>query len=153
MPRICSHCYSIDMQVVAITNPTSSPNLQRCIRKHGEVPLRSLTMPIVPSALTRHVRLVKLSRRPASGDTAIFHPLRHFLSCKEFCAPNFTLSLPNYLYLSLIIANYTSATALSYLCNAIRENIRTLPQPLYKGGSSYYQLSRALMGSRTLQTK
>ena len=128
MPRICSFCYSIDIQVVAITNPNSSPNLQRCIRKHEEVPLRSLSTPIVSSALTSHVRLMKLSRRPTSDDTAIFHPLRHFLACKEFCAPNFTLSLTNYLYLSLIISNYTSATALSYLCKQKTDPPLTLPR-------------------------
>ena len=37
--------------------------------------------------------------------------------CKEFYAPFFILFISNYLYLSLIISNYTSAKKMSYLCN------------------------------------
>ena len=72
---------------------------------------------LVSSRHEPYVLRSKSSRRRAEDITTIFRTNSYFRMCKEFYAPYFILFISNYLYLSLIISNYTSARALSYLCN------------------------------------
>ena len=63
----------------------------------------------------------KSSRRRAEDTTTIFRTKYYFRMCKEFYAPFSILFISNYLYLSLIISNYTSARRMSYLCTIERK--------------------------------
>ena len=68
-----------------------------------------------------HVLRSKSSRWRGADDTGIFRTNSYFRMCKEFYAPYFILFISNYLYLSLIISNYTSARRMSYLCTIERK--------------------------------
>ena len=76
---------------------------------------------LVSSSHEPYVLWSKSSRQRAEDITTIFRTKSYFPMCKEFYAPYFILFIPNYLYLSLIISNYTSAKRMSYLCNAHEE--------------------------------
>ena len=67
---------------------------------------------LVSSTHERHVLRSKSSRWRGVDDTGIFRTNSYFRMCKEIFAPYFILFISNYLYLSLIISNYTSAKAL-----------------------------------------
>ena len=72
---------------------------------------------LVSSRREPYVLGPKSSRRGAEDTTTIFRTKSYFRMCKEFYAPFFILFISNYLYLSLIISNYTSARRMLYLCN------------------------------------
>ena len=82
---------------------------------------------LVSSRHERYVLRPKSSRWRGADDTGIFRTNSYFRMCKEFYAPFFILFISNYLYLSLIISNYTSARALSYLCDRNREDTHAHP--------------------------
>ena len=71
---------------------------------------------LVSSRHEPYVLWSKSSRRRAEDITTIFRTKSYFRMCKDFYAPFFILFISNYLYLSLIISNYTSAKRMSYLC-------------------------------------
>ena len=98
----------------------------------------TISQPLVSSRHERYVLGPKSSRRRAEDTTTIFRTNSYFRMCKEFYAPYFILFISNYLYLSLIISNYTSARALSYLCDRIRREVTDPPPcPSTREGSSY----------------
>ena len=72
---------------------------------------------IPPRSLCSRAQILPTESRRHHND---FRTKYYFRMCKEFYAPYFILFISNYLYLSLIISNYTSATALLYLCDRNR---------------------------------
>jgi hypothetical protein len=96
---------------------------------------------LVSSRHEPYVLRSKSSRWRGADDTRIFRTNSYFRMCKEFYAPYFILFISNYLYLSLIISNYTSATALSYLC--VR-NAKILTLGILKTSFSLHSLNRII---------
>ena len=82
----------------------------------------TISQPLVSSRHEPYVLGPKSSRRGAEDTTTIFRTKYYFRMCKEFYAPFSILFISNYLYLSLIISNYTSAKKMSYLCDRNRED-------------------------------
>ena len=95
--------------------PLRSPDLGESFKM-----LETLNHVLVSSRHETYVLGPKSSRRRGADDTGISAQIPIFGCVKNFMHL-FHLFISNYLYLSLIISNYTSARRMSYLCTIERK--------------------------------